>query len=89
MFPRIQPLTVKERQKDIFNIDQKIIFMYTKGMNTRKISKTIEDIYGFEASEGFISNVTDKVLAQIKDWQNRPLDDPLYRRDALESGIME
>ena len=67
MFPRIQPLTVKERQKEIFNIDQKIIFMYTKGMNTRKISKTIEDIYGFEASEGFISNVTDKVLAQIKD----------------------
>ncbi len=43
-------------------------------MTTRQISETIEDIYGFEASEGFISDVTDKILPQIEDWQNRPLD---------------
>lgn len=56
MFRRI----VKKRQKDISDIDQKIISMYAKGMTTRQISETIEDIYGFETSEGFISNVTDK-----------------------------
>ncbi len=60
-------MTMKKRQKDIFNIEQKIISMYAKGMAIRQISKTIEDIYGFEASEGFISDVTDKILAQIKD----------------------
>lgn len=43
-------------------------------MTTRQISETIEDIYGFETSEGFISDVTDKILPQIEDWQNRPLD---------------
>ena len=48
--------------------------MYAKGMTTRQISETIEDIYGFETSEGFISDVTDKILPQIEDWQNRPLD---------------
>ena len=49
---------------------QKIISMYAKGMTTRQISETIEDIYGFETSEGFISDVTDKILPQIEDWQN-------------------
>ena len=43
-----QPQVVKKRQKDISDIDQKIISMYAKGMTTRQISETIEDIYGFE-----------------------------------------
>ena len=46
--------------------------MYAKGMTTRQISETLEDIYGFEASEGFISDVTDKILPQIED-QNKTL----------------
>lgn len=41
--------------------------MYTKGMTTRQISETIEDIYGFETSEGLISDVTDEILPQIED----------------------
>ena len=70
-----EPQVVKKRQKDISNIDQKIISMYAKGMTTRQISDTLEDIYGFEASEGFISDVTDKILPQIEEWQHRPLED--------------
>lgn len=62
-----EPQIVKKRQKDISNIDQKIISMYAKGMTTRQISETIEDIYGFETSESFISDVTDKILPQIDD----------------------
>ena len=62
-----EPQIVKKRQKDISDIDQKIISMYAKGMTTRQISETIEDIYGFETSEGFISDVTDKILPQIED----------------------
>lgn len=70
-----EPQIVKKRQKDISDIDQKIISMYAKGMTTRQMSETIEDIYGFETSEGFISDVTDKIMPQIEDWQNRPLDE--------------
>lgn len=69
----LKPQVVKKRQKDISDIDQKIISMYLKGMTTRQISDTIEDIYGFEASEGFISDVTDKIMLQVEDSQNRPL----------------
>ena len=59
--------------------------MYAKGMTTRQISETIEDIYGFETSEGFISDATDKILPQIKDRQNRPLDEvyPILYIDAI------
>ena len=80
-----EPQIVKKRQKDISDIDQKIISMYAKGMTTRQISDTIEDIYGFETSEGFISDVTDKIMPQIEDWQNRPLDDvyPVVYIDAI------
>ena len=48
--------------------------MYAKGMTTRQIAATIEDIYGVEVSEGFVSDVTEKFLPEVHDWQNRPLD---------------
>lgn len=51
--------------------------MYAKGMTTRQISETIEDIYGFEVSEGMVSGITDKLLPRIEEWQNRPLS-PVY-----------
>ncbi len=60
-------------------------------MTTRQISETIEDIYGFETSEGFISDVTDKVLPQIEDWKNRPLDEvyPILYIDVIHYSVRE
>lgn len=72
-----EPQVLPKRQKDISSIDDKIIAMYAKGMTTRQISETIEDIYGFEVSEGMISDITDKLLPRIEKWQNRPLS-PVY-----------
>ena len=46
-----KPQIAKKRQKDISEIDQKIINMYARGLTTRQISEQIEDIYGFECSE--------------------------------------
>ena len=85
------PQIVKKHQKDISDIDQKIISMYAKGMTTRQISETIEDIYGFETSEGFISDVTDKILPLIEDWQNRPLDTvyPILYIDAIHYSVRD
>ena len=47
--------------------------MYAKGMSQRDIADTIEDIYGFEISHETISEITDSVLEQLEEWQNRPL----------------
>ena len=60
------PQVVKKRQKEITDIDQKIISMYA-GM-TRQISDTLKEIYGFEVS--ILSPVTDKLLPQIEEWRN-------------------
>ncbi len=86
-----EPKIVKKRQKDISDIDQKIISMYARGLTTRQISEQIEELYGFECSEGFISDVTDKILQDITDWQNRPLDDiyPILFIDAVHFSVRE
>ena len=86
-----QPQIVKKRQKDISDIDQKIISMYAKGMTTRQISDTLMDIYGFEASEGLIADVPDKLLPRIEEWQNRPLDAvyPVVFIDAIHYSVRD
>ena len=47
--------------------------MYAIGMSQRDIAETIEDIYGFEISHEMVSQITDCVLDELNDWQNRPL----------------
>ena len=52
---------------------------------------TLDDIYEFEASEGFISDVTDKIMPQIEDWQNRPLSKvyPVLYIDAIHYSVRD
>ena len=86
-----EPKVVKKRQKDISGIEQKIIALYAKGMTTRQISETIEDIYGFEVSDGMVSDITERLLPQIEDWQKRPLDEvyPIIFIDAVHFSVRD
>lgn len=86
-----EPKVVKKRQKDISAIDDKIISMYAKGMTTRQISETIEDIYGFEVSEGMVSDITDRLLPEIEEWQHRPLSTvyPILFIDAVHFSVRD
>ena len=71
-----EPQLIKKNQTSVSqDVENKILSMYAKGMTTSQISEMIEDIYGFEVSDGFVSDVTDRLLPQIDDWQKRPLDD--------------
>lgn len=85
------PKIVAKRQKDISSIENKIIRMYAKGMTTRQISEQIEDIYGFETSETMISNITNKLLPEIEEWQKRPLSTiyPIVFIDAVHFSVRE
>lgn len=47
--------------------------MYARGMSQRDIAQTIEEIYGFQISSEQISIITDRVLDELHEWQNRPL----------------
>jgi transposase-like protein len=67
------PVLIKKYQKDLGVIEEKILSMYAKGMSTRDIQSHIEDIYGIELSPTTISNITEKVLEKVSEWQSRPL----------------
>ena len=68
-----EPQVVQKRQKDVSSIEGKVLAMYARGMSQRDIASTIDEIYGFKLSAGQISNITDCILDELTEWQNRPL----------------
>jgi putative transposase len=86
-----EPQIVKKRQKDISSIENKIIAMYARGLTTRQISDQIEEIYGFEVSEGMVSDITNKLLPEIEEWQQRPLSSvyPIVFIDAVHFSVRD
>ncbi|WP_240414715.1 IS256 family transposase [Paenibacillus periandrae] len=67
------PLVVKKHQSNVTGIEDQIIAMYAKGVSTRDIQDHLEQLYGIDVSPTMISNVTNKIVPLIKEWQNRPL----------------
>ena len=57
-----EPQIIKKRQKDVSDIESKVLSLYAKGVSQRDISDIIEDIYGFEMSAEMISNMLLKNL---------------------------
>ena len=80
-----EPEIVRKGQRRFTGFDDKIISMYARGMTTREIQGHLEEIYGVEVSPDLISDVTDSVISEVKEWQNRPLDNiyPIVYLDAL------
>ena len=72
-----EPQIVPKRSKDVTPIEDKVMSMYARGMSQRDISETVEEIYGFSLSAEQVSNITDRILDEVHEWQNRPLK-PMY-----------
>jgi len=68
------PLIVKKREKNISKIEQQIIALYAKGVSTREIQDYLGQLYGIDVSPALISNITDKIMPLIREWQSRPLE---------------
>lgn len=68
-----EPVVVQRHQKNVTGIEDQIIALYAKGVSTREIQDHLENLYGIEVSPTLISNVTNKIVPLIKEWQNRPL----------------
>ena len=69
-----EPIMIGKGQRRFEGFDDKIISMYARGMSTRQIQGSLEEIYQVELSPTSISNVTDAVSDLVKQWQSRPLD---------------
>ncbi|WP_143276700.1 IS256 family transposase [Brevibacillus brevis] len=68
-----EPVIVKKHQSNVTGIEDQILALYAKGVSTRDIQDHLQQLYGIEVSPTLISNVTNKIVPLIKEWQNRPL----------------
>ena len=69
-----EPKIVPKHQRNINGIEDKILSLYSKGMTTRDISEQIKELYEVEISAETVSNITNRILPLVSEWQNRPLE---------------
>ena len=91
------PLSVPRDRRNTFDpiivpigkMDEQIIAMYARGMSTRDIQAFIDNLYGVDFSPDYVSKVTDRVLEDVQEWQNRPLESvyPVAFFDAIRVKI--
>lgn len=86
-----EPTIIKKNQRRFDGFDENILSMYARGMTVRDIQGHLEDIYGVEVSPALISDVTDEVLEEVKEWQSRPLEEvyPIIYLDAIRVKIRD
>lgn len=69
-----EPKIVPKYQRNVAGIEDKIISLYSAGMSTRDIEEQIGELYGINMSAEMVSKITDRVIPEIKQWQNRALE---------------
>src|SRR6516162_830353 len=86
-----EPHFIRKGQRRFGGFDSKIIAMYAQGMSVREIKRFLEEQYKVEVSADLISTVTDAVMEDVLEWQNRPLESmyPVVFFDALRVKIRD
>ena len=86
-----EPGIVPKHKKDISDIEDKILFLYSQGTSTRDIEKTMQEMYGIEVDATRVSRITDKLLPIIREWQDRPLESvyAMVMLDAIHYKVRE
>ena len=86
-----EPQLIAKYRRRFPDFDEKIVSLYARGMTVRDIQGHLRELYGIEVSPDLVSVVTDAVLDQVAEWQNRPLDAlyPLVFFDALRVRIRD
>lgn len=86
-----EPQLIPKGQTRFEGFDDKILSLYARGMTVREIQGHLTEVYGVEVSPDLISRATDAVLDEVREWQNRPLDQvyPIVFFDALRVKIRD
>ena len=86
-----EPQLVAKYQRRLPGFDDHVISMYARGMSVREIRSHLLELYGLEVSPDLISTITDEVLAEVEQWQQRPLETmyPVVYFDALRLKIRD
>ena len=86
-----EPIIVPKHSRDISNIENQIINLYSIETSTREISEYIEEMYGFSVSAEMVSNITDKIIPEMEEWKSRRLEEvyPFVYIDAIHFNVKE
>lgn len=86
-----EPLLIGKHERRVGAFDDKILALYARGMTVREIQGHLQEMYGVEVAPTLISTVTDAVLAEVTEWQSRPLERmyPVVFFDALRVKIRD
>jgi transposase-like protein len=68
-----EPAIIKKHQREVSGIEEQILALYAKGVSVRDIQNHLNRMYGVDVSPALISNVTNRIMPVIKEWQSRPL----------------
>ena len=69
-----EPKILPKYQRNITGIEEKIMALYAAGMTTRDISEQVKNLYDVELSAEMVSNITNRIMPIVTEWQNRPLE---------------
>ena len=72
-----EPKIIPKYQRNVSGIEEKVISLYARGMSTRDIEEQIREIYGINLSAEMVSKITERIVPEIREWQQRPLE-PIY-----------
>ena len=87
-----EPQLVKKHQTSVSDeIEAKILSMYGLGMSYRDIAIQVEDLYGIKVSTATLSAITDKIIGEVREWQQRPLETlyPFVWLDAIHYKVKD
>ncbi len=87
-----EPQIIRKNQTYLTDeLERKIIALFAQGMSYQAIREYVQDMYGMEVSSGTVNAITDKLLPELKAWQERPLEPiyPLVWLDAIHYKIKE
>lgn len=69
-----EPKIVSKYQRNITGIEDKVMALYAAGMTTRDIAEQVKNLYDVEISAEMVSNITNRIIPVVTEWQNRPLE---------------
>jgi putative transposase len=87
-----EPQLLPKRQTTLGEaLDHKVISLYGRGMSYSDICKHLEELYGLTVSPSTLSLITDRIIEEVKAWQNRSLESvyPFMWLDAIHYKVKE
>src|SRR4051794_12061304 len=85
------PVIVRKRQRRLDGIDEIVLSLTARGLTTGEVAAHFDEVYGAKVSRDTVSRITDKVLEEMTEWAQRPLNSvyPVLFIDAIHVKVRD